>query len=94
MLFMVVERFKDGDARPAGERFAREGRMLPDGLTYRGSWMERSGARCFQLMETQRPELFAQWTARWDDLVTFEIVPVEDAASFWARASSERARER
>jgi hypothetical protein len=29
MLFMVIERFKQGDPQPIGERFARQGRMLP-----------------------------------------------------------------
>jgi len=31
MLFMVIERFKNGDPKPIGQRFRREGRMLPEG---------------------------------------------------------------
>ncbi len=31
---------------------------------------------CFQLMETENEELFEAWTAQWDDLVDFEVVPV------------------
>jgi hypothetical protein len=38
VLFMVMERFKHGDAGPFGERFRREGRMLPEGVTYHASW--------------------------------------------------------
>jgi len=84
MLFMVIERFKNSDVAPVGERFRREGRMLPDGLTYHASWVESSGERCFQLMETDRPELLDEWIGRWRDLVDFEIVRVTTSAEFWA----------
>ena len=50
--------------------------MLPHGLKYIDSWVERDGDRCFQLMETEDEELFDAWTARWDDLVDFEVVSV------------------
>jgi hypothetical protein len=32
MLFMVIERFKNGSTKLIGERFARDGRMLPRAL--------------------------------------------------------------
>ena len=59
------------------ERFRNKGRMLPDGLHYIDSWLEKDGDRCFQLMETDSPELFEQWTAAWSDLVLFEITELE-----------------
>ena len=40
MLFMVIERFKERDARAVYRRFREKGRMTPDGLTYVGSWIE------------------------------------------------------
>jgi len=83
MLFMVIERFKQGAAGAAGERFQRQGRMLPDGVVYHASWMEPSGNRCFQVMEAASPELIDGWTARWADLVDFEIVPVLTSKDFW-----------
>jgi hypothetical protein len=85
MLFMVIESFKDGDARAIGERFKRSGRMLPEGLLYRASWVESTGARCFQVMETADPELLKTWIIRWNDLIDFEIVPVQSSAEFWAQ---------
>jgi len=85
MLFMVIENFKDGDARAIGERFKRGGRMLPAGLTYHASWMDSTGVRCFQVMETADPELLQTWVSRWNDLIDFEIVSVETSAEFWAR---------
>jgi hypothetical protein len=84
MLFMVIEHFKHG-ARVVGERFRRGGRMLPEGLAYHASWVDSSGARCFQIMETTRPELVNEWTSHWDDLIDFEIIPVLTSADFWAK---------
>jgi hypothetical protein len=87
MLFMVVERFKNGIAKPIGERFARCGRMLPEGVTYHASWVDPTAFRCFQLMETTDPELLNRWIAQWDDLVDFEVIPVVSSADFWSGLS-------
>jgi hypothetical protein len=85
MLFMVIERFKNGETKAIGERFAREGRMLPAGVVYHTSWVDAAGGRCFQIMEADRAELLAEWVGRWEDLVEFEIVPVVTSAEFWAK---------
>jgi hypothetical protein len=87
MLFMVIERFRNGDAKPIGERFKQSGRMLPEGLTYQASWVDTTGSRCFQIMGAARPELLDAWVSRWDDLMDFEIVPVLTSAEFWANRS-------
>ena len=80
VLYMVVETYKQG-ARPVYERAAERGRMLPPGLEYVDSWVdERTLDRCFQLMETDDPTLFDQWTAAWSDLAEFEVVPVLSSA--------------
>jgi hypothetical protein len=76
MLFMVIERFKNRDAVPVYRRYREEGRMMPDGLKYVDSWVERDLGRCFQLMECDDPQLLRQWTNHWQDLVDFEIVSV------------------
>jgi Protein of unknown function (DUF3303) len=76
MLFMVIERFRDRDAESIYRRFRERGRMMPDGLHYRGSWIEKNFDRCFQLMECDDERLFAGWMATWNDLIEFEIVPV------------------
>ena len=85
MLFMVIERIKDGCGRADGERFRLKGRMLPDNVTYHASWMTADGSRCFQLMEAPAQESLLPWSSRWDDLVDFEIVPVMTSQEFWAR---------
>lgn len=84
MLFMVIETFKNGDFRAAGERFKARGRMLPEGVAYHASWVDSLGTRCFQVMEARDAQLLEAWASRWDDLIDFEIVPVESSADFWA----------
>jgi hypothetical protein len=79
MLYMVIERFRNGDAAAVYRRFREKGRMLPDGLKYVDSWVEVNGSRCFQLMECADVQLFQQWVARWNDLVDFEIVAVHSS---------------
>jgi hypothetical protein len=76
MLFMVIERFKNQDAVAVYRRFQQQGRMMPDGLKYVGSWIEANLNRCFQLMECDDPRLFQQWISQWHDLMEFEIIPV------------------
>jgi hypothetical protein len=88
MLFMVVERFKTADPKPIGERFERQGRMLPDGVQYHASWIDASGARCFQIMEAADLASLQRWAAAWDDLVDFKFIPVETSAEFWAASDS------
>jgi hypothetical protein len=84
---MVIETFTQG-ARPVYERARDQGRMLPEGLEYVDSWVETGLRRCFQLMETDDPALFERWTAQWDDLGEFEIVPVLGSADAAERALS------
>ncbi len=76
MLYMVIERFKNRDAVPIYRRARDRGRMLPEGLRYVSSWVEPNFDRCFQLMETEDPQLFDRGTANWNDLIDFEILRV------------------
>ncbi len=76
--YMMIETFLPGSKDKVYQRFHEKGRMLPDGLFYVDSWLEKDGDRCFQLMETQDPSLFQEWVKRWDDLVRFELVEIGD----------------
>lgn len=73
---MVIERFKNRNAKAVYARARERGRMLPAGLTYVASWIETSFDRCFQVMECADESLLQQWAANWRDLVDFEFVPV------------------
>jgi hypothetical protein len=89
MLFMVIETFKS-NSKTVGERFANNGRMLPDGVTYHASWVDSTGSRCFQIMEAANRESLEPWIARWNDLVDFEVIPVLTSADFWPKTRLEQ----
>ena len=72
-LYMIIERFKNQDARPVYRRFHSSGRLAPEGLNYLSSWVDERFERCFQLMETHDRRLLDEWIARWSDLVDFEV---------------------
>lgn len=80
MLFLVVERFRNGDPLPVYRRFRDEGRLAPEGLRYVASWVTKDLARGFQVMECDDPALLSEWTSKWEDLVEFEVVPVVTSA--------------
>ena len=80
MLYMVVERFKEGAAPEIYRRFREKGRMMPAGLEYISSWIDDDLTMCWQLMQTDVPALFDRWTENWDDLMEFEIIPVRASA--------------
>lgn len=84
MLFMVIEHFKNQHAGAVGRRFREKGRMLPENVSYRASWVESNGARCFQLMEAPDANALRIWSERWEDLVDFEVVPVVTSDEFWS----------
>jgi hypothetical protein len=76
MLFMIIERFKNRDARTIYARLRESGRQMPDGLKYVDSWIEPNFDRCFQLMDTDDLRTLQRWILAWSDLMEFEIVPV------------------
>jgi hypothetical protein len=78
--FLIVENFRNGDARPVYARFREHGRLAPDGLTYVSSWVTQDYTRCYQVMETADPALLDQWMDNWRDLVEFEVIPVVTSA--------------
>ena len=89
MLFMVIERFRPGRARDVYRRFRERGRVAPEGLQYVSSWVDVKFERCFQVMEADSEVLFKEWTANWDDLIDFEIVPVRTSVEAFAAIAAE-----
>jgi len=85
MLFMIIEHFRNDDARPVYERFRARGRLAPDGLRYVNSWVTPDLTRCYQVMECKDRALLDQWIAAWEDIVDFEVHPVITSADAAAR---------
>lgn len=80
MLYMVVETFRKGDAVPVYRRFRDRGRLMPNGVEYRGSWVSDDLRRCFQVVECMDRSLLDEWVANWQDVIEFEVVPVMTSA--------------
>jgi hypothetical protein len=76
MLFMVIEQFRSGQVPAVYRRFRDRGRMAPEGVQYVSSWVDMHFQRCFQVMEADNEGSLRQWTANWEDLIDFEIIPV------------------
>jgi len=93
MLYMLVENFRGGDPVPVYRRFRDQGRLAPEGLRYVSSWVTDDFRRCFQVMECEDPALLVQWTARWKDLIDFEIIPVVTSAEAVAAVAPRLAQE-
>lgn len=73
---MVIETFRSGCKDLVYKRFEEKGRLLPQGLNFVESWLEKDGKRCFQLMETNNFSLFEIWIQNWNDLVDFEVIEI------------------
>jgi hypothetical protein len=80
MVFLIIERFKNGDPVPVYRRFRERGRMAPEGLTYIGSWITADLSTCYQVMESPDRTLLDKWMAAWDDVTDFEVIPVITSA--------------
>lgn len=76
MLFMVIEKFRDGDPKPVYRRFREKGRMAPQGVRYVSSWVTTDFERCFQVMDCDDRAYLDQWMSNWSDIAEFEVIPV------------------
>jgi Protein of unknown function (DUF3303) len=76
MQFMVIEHFRNQDAKAVYARFREKGRLMPEGISFVASWVAADLGRCFQVIECEDVTLLQRWVAEWADLVRFEIVPV------------------
>ena len=76
MQFMVIETYRNQDAKTIYGRFRDKGRMLPEGLTFVASWVTADLSRCFVIMECEEVATLQRWVVEWSDLAAFEILPV------------------
>jgi hypothetical protein len=76
MLYMIIERFRDGDPVPVYRRFRDRGRLAPPGLRYVTSWVTDDFRQCFQVMECDDRALLDEWMSNWTDIVDFDVHPV------------------
>ena len=75
--YMVVENYKEGCFEKIYERYNSKGRLLPEDLHFLNSWVNKEKNICFQLMESNDSTLFSIWFKEWEDLVDFELYPID-----------------
>ena len=76
MLYLIIEKFRNGDPKPVYERFGARGRLAPDGVHYIDSWVTTDLSTCYQVMETDDRALLDVWMDNWRDLVDFQVLEV------------------
>ena len=75
--YMVVEKYKKDCFDKVYERYNNKGRMFPEGLYFLNSWVNQDNAICFQLMESNSEGLFYEWFQNWNDLIDFDLYPID-----------------
>lgn len=78
MQFMITYEFAPGHRNTAQDRFRKTGGGPGEGVTMLGRWHGIGGHRGFVLAETSDGVALGKWMQDWTDLLTFEIVPVND----------------
>ena len=78
--YMIIEKFYPERIKELYQRFAEKGRQLPAGVNYVNSWIDENVETCYQLMESESVEKLNEWIKCWDDLASFEVVPVITSA--------------
>jgi hypothetical protein len=89
MLFMVIEHFRPGRAPEVYRRFRDRGRLAPTDVRYVSSWVDLDFRRCFQVMDADSETRIREWTAKWEDLIEFEVIPVRTSAEAAAAIAPE-----
>lgn len=80
MLFMIIERFREGKIKEIYKRFDEKGRLMPEGVHYVNSWIDEHVKVCYQVMESDSEEKIEEWIENWKDLTDFEVVRVITSA--------------
>jgi len=77
---MIIERFHPGTVKLLYERFAEKGRLMPEGVEYINSWIDKNVSTCYQVMQSDSIDKIQVWISYWDDLADFEVIPVITSA--------------
>jgi hypothetical protein len=80
MVYMIIEHFHQHKLKELYQRFEAKGRMLPEGVNFVNSWIDKDVSTCYQVMESESKEKLLEWIRYWQDLADFEIIPVISSA--------------
>ncbi|MCB9081664.1 MAG: DUF3303 family protein [Lewinellaceae bacterium] len=80
MLYLIIEKFYPGKVKELYQRLDTEGRFLPDGVTYVGSWIDENIETCYQVMDSPSREKLQEWMDHWAGYCEWEVMPVITSA--------------
>lgn len=80
MQFMVTYTYRPETRNTLQARFKETGGVPGDGAKMLGRWHALGGQRGFVLAESSDSIAMARWLQEWTDLLTFDVVPVNDDA--------------
>ena len=90
MFYMVIEHFRPGKVKELYNRFDQNGRMMPEGVNYINSWIDKDIKTCYQVMESPSMDKLHEWISNWNDIVDFEVIPVITSAEARAKVFDPR----
>lgn len=76
MNFVTIWTFRPADRDSVIQRFGETGGPAPEGVTMLARWHDVAGGRGFAISETEDPLAMAKWCREWNDIMSFEIIPV------------------
>lgn len=78
MRFMTTWTFKPEQADATTERFRQTGGVPPEGVRMIARYHDVSGNRGWAISETDDAVAIATWCRQWNDVLTFDVVPILD----------------
>ena len=78
MHYMTTWTFRPEHTKEAIDRFMETGGLPPEGVTMVSRWHDVGGTRGFAITETDDPVALGKWCNQWNDLISFEIIPILD----------------
>ena len=76
MHYMITWQFGPEHTKETVQRFLETGGAPPEDVAMLSRWHDLSGGWGCAVFESNDPIALSRWCHQWNDLVTFEIVPV------------------
>jgi hypothetical protein len=76
MIFLSIYRWSPENRKAVVARFLENGGVPPPGVKLLSRWTDVAGGRGFTLTESDDPVAASKFAYVWNDLISFEMIPV------------------
>ncbi|MEZ5742123.1 MAG: DUF3303 family protein [Burkholderiaceae bacterium] len=76
MVYLTIYRWRPENRKAIVQRFMETGGVPPPGVKLLSRWTDVAGGRGFSLTEADDPVAASKFAYAWNDLMSFEMVPV------------------